>query len=192
MSGDEPAGRSRAPFSRPIPVRRLSRRRETPFSIEADPEELADLARFLGLPHVERLSFEGTVAAVGEEDWEVRGRLVAALEQTCVVSLEPVAIHHDAEITRRYMPADEIAPVSEVTVAPDEEDEPDTFTNAIDPAALAVESLVLMLDPYPRAEGAALERATFAGPGVTPLEDADVRPFAGLAALRQKSAKSGN
>lgn len=192
MSEDVPAGRPRAPFSRPIPVRRLSRRRETPFSAEAGPAELAALARFLDVPRVERLTFEGTVAPAGDEGWEVRGRLVAALEQTCVVTLEPVATRHDAGLARLYLPADDVAPVHEVTVTPDEADEPDTFRDTIDPAALAIESLVLMLDPYPRAAGAALERATFAGPGVTPLEDEDVRPFAELAALRQKIAKGGN
>ncbi len=170
-------------------VGRLSRRRETPFDIEAGPEERAALARFLGVERVDRLTFEGTIAPAGEEGWEVRGRLVAALEQTCVVTLGPVATRHDVELVRLYLPVDQVMPVREVTVDPDEADEPDTFTDTIDPAALAVESLVLLLDPYPRAEGAALERSTFAGPGVTPLEDDDVRPFASLAALRGRLAK---
>lgn len=191
MSEDDGGGRPGVPFSRPMPVRRLSRKRETPVSIAAEAEELDALARFLGVDRVDRLSLEGTIAPSGEEGWELRGRLVAALEQTCVVSLAPVAAHHDAEIERLYLPADRLPPVREVTVTPDEADEPDPFDHSIDPAALAVENLVLMLDPYPRAEDAALERATFAAPGVTPLEDEDVRPLAGLAALRRELSKDG-
>ena len=185
MSADRATDET-TPFRRPIPVARLSRRGETPFGIEADADERAALARFLGVARVDRLSLEGTVVPAGDEGWEVRGRLVAELEQTCVVSLGPVAAEYDAEVDRLYLPADRIAPVQEATVVPDEADEPDPYTNAIDPAQLAVESLALMLDPYPRAQGAALERATFAEPGVKPLEDDDVRPFAGLAALRRQ------
>ena len=189
MSADETAGQRALPLARPLAVGRLSRRRDTAFSVEAGPEERAALARFLGVDRVDRLSFEGSLSPVDGEGWEARGRLVADLQQTCVVSLAPVTQHHDAEIVRLYLPAETMSPVREVTVAPDEADEPDPFTDTIDPAALAVESLVMMVDPYPRAEGAALGRAAFAAPGAEPLEDKETRPFAGLAALRQRLAK---
>ena len=189
MSEDRANGGERVPLTRPIPVRRLSRRQETPFAIEADAAERAALARFLGVDRVDRLSFEGTVAPAGEDGWEVRGRLEAVLGQTCVVTLEPVETRHDAELERLYLPAEQLIEAPEVTVDIDEADEPDPYTNAIDPAALAVESLALMIDPYPRREGVALEQGTFAGPGVRPLEDDDVRPFAGLAELKRRLEK---
>lgn len=191
MSRDRPTGETGAPrpLARPIPVRRLSRRQDTPFAIEADAAERAALTRFLGVEGVGRLSFEGKLSPAGEEGWQVEGRLVAELEQTCVVTLEPVETRHDAALERLYLPADRFVAESEVTVAHDEADEPDPFSHAIDPAALALESLVLMLDPYPRREGAELGQATFAEPGARPLEDEELRPFAGLEELKRRLAK---
>jgi len=50
----------------------------------------------------------------------------------------------------------------------------------IDPAAVMIEALALAMPLYPRAEGADLGEAVHAEPGVTPMRDADARPFAGL------------
>ena len=173
-----------------MPVARLSRRQPTPFAIEADAAERAALARFLDVARVDRLSFEGEIAPVGDEGWEVRGRLVAELEQTCVVSLEPVSARHDAAVTRLYLPEDRIPPVREVALDPEEPDEPDPYTTHIDPGLLALESLALMLDPYPRAEGAGPGAepgpTTAAPPGAAPIEEEELNPFAGLADLKRR------
>ena len=180
-----------APLSRPVAVTRLSRRQPTPFEIEADAAELAALASFLDVPRVDRLSFEGEIAPMGDEGWEVRGRLIAELEQTCVVSLDPVPVRHDAEVQRLYLPEDRLPPVREVTLDPDEPDEPDAYTTTIDPAALAVESLALMLDPYPRAAGAEPGPTTATPPGAAPIEEEELNPFAGLAELKRRLERGG-
>jgi hypothetical protein len=52
-----------------------------------------------------------------------------------------------------------------------------------------VEALVLHLPLYPRVEGAELGELAVTEPGKTPLRDADLRPFAGLAALKDKLEK---
>lgn len=179
------------PISRRVTVARLSRRQPAPFGIEADAAELAALARFLDVPRVDRLSFEGEIAPVGDEGWEVRGRLIAELEQTCVVSLEPVPVRHDAAVQRLYLPEDRLPPVREVTLDPDEPDEPDAYATTIDPGQLAVESLALMLDPYPRAAGAEPERTTAEPPGAAPIEDEELNPFAGLADLKRRLGRGG-
>lgn len=180
------------PLARPVRVARLSRKQPTPFDIEADAEELGAVAAFLDLPRVERLSFKGAIAPAGAEGWEVSGRLVARLEQTCVISLAPVPARHDVEIRRLYLPADQVPAAREVRVAPDEEDEPDTFETTIDPGALALESLALMLDPYPRAPGAELGQTRFAPPGAAPIEEEEDRPFADLAALKRRLERGGH
>ncbi len=199
-AADTGAAPAPAPFSRPVAVARLSRKQPTPFEIEADAAELADLARFLELPRLDRLSFAGEIAPAGEkglgegldEGWEVRGRLVAELEQTCVASLEPVAVRHDAAVERLYLPEDRLPPVREVTLDPDEPDEPDAYTTTIDPARLALESLALMLDPYPRAAGAEPGPTTAAPPGAAPIEEEELNPFAGLAELKRRLERRGN
>lgn len=170
---------------------RLSRKRPAPFAIAAEPAELAALAAFLDVARVDRLTFEGTIAPAGEEGWEVRGHMSAALEQTCVVSLEPVPVSHEADLERLYLPEASLPPVREVSVEHDEADEPDLFTGTIDPAALVLESLALMLDPYPRAAGAELGSASFAPPGAEPIDDGEQRPFAGLAELKRRLEGGG-
>lgn len=191
MSGNRANHAPPAPFARPVAVGRLSRKRPTAFAIAAEAGELAALAAFLGVARVDRLSFEGTIAPAGEEGWQVQGRMSAALEQTCVVSLEPVPVSHEAELERLYLPEGRLPPLREVSVEPDEADEPDAFTTTIDPGLLALESLALMLDPYPRAAGAELGPASSAPPGAEPIDDAELRPFAGLAALKDRLGKGG-
>ena len=61
----------------------------------------------------------------------------------------------------------------------------------IDLGAVMVESLELALPLYPRAPGAELGEAVFAAPGAEPLKDVDLRPFAGLSALRDRLSSDG-
>lgn len=180
---------SPTPFCRPMAVDRLDRDNETPFRVAAKPHELAELARFLDVERIDRLSLAGFITPAEGGGWRARGRLVAVIEQACVVSLEPVRTRHDAEIERLYLPADMIATEPEVQIALDDQDPPDPFTGSIDPAQFAVESLALMIDPYPRSEGAELKTHSVAPPGVTPLSDEASLPFAGLAALKSGSGK---
>ena len=46
--------------------------------------------------------------------------------------------------------------------------------------------LLLALPLYPRSENAELGEAVFTEDGVAPLKDEDTKPFAGLAALRDR------
>ena len=176
-----------APFRRPIAVAGLRRDGETPLRIAAEPDELAELARYLDVDRIDRLTLAGFISPAEDGGWRVRGRLVAKLEQACVVSQVPLRRRHDAEIERLYLPADRLVTESEVQVSHDDPDAPDPFTGSIDPAQFAVESLVLMIDPYPRAESVELERRGFTAPGVAPLPEEASLPFAGLAALKPGS-----
>ena len=179
-----------APFRRPMATARLHRDAETPFRVAAESDELAELARFLDVDRIDRLSLAGFISPAEGGGWRVRGRLVAKLEQSCVVSLALVRARHDAEIERLYLPADRLVPEPEVQISHDDQDAPDPFTDSIDPAQFAVESLALMIDPYPRTEGAEPDRRIFAAPGITPLSDEASQPFAGLVDLKRDSGKS--
>ena len=178
------------PFRRPMEVARLSRDAETQFRISADPDELAELAGYLGIGRIDRLTLAGFISPVEGGGWHVRGRLVAQIEQPCVITLVPVSARHNAEIERYYLPENMLAPEPDVLFAHDDADAPDAFTDSIDPAQFAVESLALMIDPFPRAEGAELNRGKFAADGITPISDDASRPFAGLAVLKRGSSES--
>jgi hypothetical protein len=190
MDTNIPATENPAPFQRPMAVGRLRRDVETPFRISAEANELVALARYLGVDRIDRLSLAGFISPVGKVGWRVRGRLVAKLEQSCVVTLAPIRSRHDADVERFYLPASQLSPEHEVLVSLDDEDSPDPFTDSIDPAQLAIESLALMIDPYPRTEGAELGEFLVAAPGVTPLSDQASQPFASLAVLKRNAGES--
>lgn len=178
------------PFSRPYPVIDLSREAPTAFDLAADPAERAALAPYLGVEGVEELRFAGTITPLAGGEFVVEGRLVARVAQICVITLEPLALGHELAVRRRYLPAGRLpgasgAALSVETPMDTEDDEPDAYTDAIDPAALAAESLLLAIDPYPRAPGAELGEISAAPPGAVWVEE-DERPFARLAELRRR------
>jgi len=190
MTTTPPAAERPVPFRRPMAVAGLRRDGETPLRIAAEPGELVQLARYLDVDRIDRLTLAGFISPAASGGWRVRGRLVAKLEQACVVSLAPVRSRHDAEIERLYLPADRFVSELEVRVSHDDQDAPDPFTDSIDPAQFAVESLALMIDPYPRSESAELKRHTFTAPGIAPLSDEASQPFADLAVLKPGSGGS--
>jgi uncharacterized metal-binding protein YceD (DUF177 family) len=107
--------------------------------------------------------------------------LVAALDQSCVVTGEPVAAHIDEPFALMFVPEPAAArPDEEVEL---EENDLDVVFHdgaAIDLGSALADTLALSLDPYPRSAGAdaALKEA-----GV--LTEEQTSPFAVLAKLRK-------
>jgi hypothetical protein len=106
------------------------------------------------------------------------------VEQTCVVSLDPVENDVEELIDVTFAPPDQISamPKSVQKEQGDDAEIPDLpepiVNGAIDLGKLATEFLVLGIDPYPRKPGAA-----FAAPETPP--DPDEHPFAALRALKE-------
>ena len=72
-----------------------------------------------------------------------------------------------------------------------EDDSVEPMPEVIDLAEIAAEALALALPLYPRAPGAEFAEGLHAAEGVTPLTDADLKPFAGLQGLAAKLAAQG-
>ena len=178
-----------APFQKPFMVATLSRARPHGFDLRPDREEAIEIAGFLGISDVNELRFKGDLTAQGDEDWRIDGRLTASVTQECVVTLAPVGQKIDESVHRHYVPGDDQPEIMNIDLDLDSDDESDTYKDVIDPGQLALEALALALDPYPRAPDAELDQSRFAAPGVTPLTDNDLKPFAGLAALKDKMEK---
>lgn len=175
------------PLTHPIAVASLDRGAETPFSLSASPEDCARVAEYMKLAEIRELGFDGAISGVRGDGWEASGVLTALVVQSCVVTLAPVLQYVEDTVSRRYMPGVEEFPEGEMIVSRHDEDEgPDPLGAEIDVAALMLESLALAIDPYPRAQGAALETRIFAEPGIKPMTDEDARPFAKLADLKEK------
>ncbi len=175
-----------APMQHLLEVATLSRAVETSFDLQPDRAMLDRIAEYLGLETLSALRFKGQIQPRRKENWRIDARLTAVLEQACVITLAPVPEKIDEQITRALIPAHQVPDTDEAEIELGAEDGPDTFEDLIDIAAVALEQLALALDPYPRAKGAELKSDTFAAPGVAPLSDADLKPFAKLAALKQQ------
>jgi hypothetical protein len=68
----------------------------------------------------------------------------------------------------------------------DARDDLDALGEAIDVGEIAAEQAALGIDPYPRSDGAAFEGRIHGPPEAEPLTDEAARPFAKLAALRDR------
>ncbi len=165
----------------------------TRFAIVPDAEDRAALAETLGASALRKLRFEGTLTPRGGRGWALDAKLGATVVQPCIVSLEPVTTRLDETVARRFVPPSELeAPEAGSETETPEDDTLEPLGDVIDLVALMAEALALALPAYPRKDGAALGAAQFAEDGVTPMDDEAVRPFAGLAALKQKMQDDGN
>ncbi len=148
--------------------------------ISASEESRRRIAAELDLASLDRLDAEVEVRPFGDS-WEVSGRLSAAAEQTCGVTLEPLPVEIDARFAVRVVA--EAPPVEDgppVEFGLDSEDPPDVAEDrVIDLAAYVVEHLALELDPFPRKPGVEFE---------PPAGEAEPSPFAVLAKLRRDKA----
>lgn len=172
-----------------IDLRARGLRKPVRFDLAPDGGARAAVAADLDLSELPAFRFSGTVRPAGR-DVVLEGVLTATVVQPCSVTLAPVTTRIDEPVTRRYV-ADWVEPEGdEVEVPEDVTVEP--LPQAIDVAEVAIEALALALPLYPRAPGADLGEAVFAPPGVAPLRAEDVRPFAGLAALKDRLAPPGD
>ncbi len=159
----------------------------TSFELRPDAKALEVFKDDLGLLGLRKLSFVGDVAAQGKRDWILKGKLGATVIQPCVVTLEPVTTRIDIPVTRVFL-ADWQEPEEPEFEIP-EGDETEQLGAEIDPALVMIEALSLALPQYPRKDGAELGQADFTEPGKQAMTDEDVKPFAGLAGLRDAMKK---
>lgn len=184
-----------APLVVPYAVVSLSRAKDTTFDIQPNASKRAEIARFLGVLDLGAMRLRGKLVPVGKDRWRAEGRLTANLRQACVATLDPVPERVNETVSRDYIPLDDgplPTTVIDIDSADSDEDEPDIFGDTIDLGQFAVEALALAMSAYPRAESAAEQDLRVAAPGVEPLSDDDVKPFAALAALKDKLGGPGS
>ncbi|WP_371037732.1 MULTISPECIES: DUF177 domain-containing protein [unclassified Rhodosalinus] len=173
------------PSPRILRLAELPQDAPTAFALEPDAGTRAALAETLGIDAIRKLRFTGTLAPEGRSDWHLEGVLGATVVQPCVVTLAPVATRIDTTVTRRYLAGfDMPETVAEVEMPEDVTSEP--LPERVDLMAVMTEALALSLPDYPRAPGVELGTAQAAPPGVAPLSDEELKPFAGLQGLRDK------
>ena len=148
----------------------------------ADEAERQAIARRLDLDALERLEAHAVVSRTGQIV-RAQGRLLATLQQSCVVTNDPVANHVDEPFDLMFTPEPESSgPDEEVELGESDCDVVFYEDGAIDLGSAIADTLALAIDPYPRSAGAdaALKEA-----GV--MSEAEASPFAALAKLRRNS-----
>jgi hypothetical protein len=140
------------------------------------------IAKATGLAALPRLEASFDLTRQGLDGLHAVGRVSASVVQSCVVTLEPIQNEIEEPVDLVFLPETEVAKaVSEAMLAIDAKEPPEPLRDgAVDLGALAVEFLLLGIDPYPRKPD-----ATFEAPSAD--DDPASNPFAALAKL--KSAK---
>ena len=122
---------------------------------------------------------------MGRSDWQLEAQLEATVVQDCVATLEPVRTQLSEPVRRSFVAALSEPDAAEVEMPEDDSVEP--LPASLDVGQVLIEALALALPLYPRADGAPEVEVAVAAPGVQPLTSDDLKPFAGLAALRSGS-----
>ena len=147
--------------------------------LSADEAERAAIAKRLDLASLDRLEAHVCLDCTGDVV-RAHGRLLASLDQSCVVTGEPVAAHVDEPFALLFVPEPPCGgPDEEIELGTSDLDVVFHDGAAIDLGGALADTLALSLDPYPRSAGAdaALKEA-----GVLTEEQAS--PFAVLAKLK--------
>ncbi len=178
-----------ADTSGPFRTADLSQTRPTRFTVRPGEPARAEIAEALGLSALKKAVFEGEITPEGKRGFRLKGHLGATVVQPCVVSLAPVTTRIETDVTRSFRPEpffEEPEAGSEVEMP--EDDTVDPLPEEIDPAEVMQEALALALPDYPRADGVEMDAVTAEPEGAEPIRDEDLKPFSGLAGLRDKLA----
>jgi uncharacterized metal-binding protein YceD (DUF177 family) len=169
-----------AEFSRPVRIDTIG---EAPraLSVAAEEVERINLSRRFGLVGIDRLAADLTLSRRGK-DVAMDGTMSAKIIQACVATGAPLDAEIEMPFALVFRPQPETAgQEDEIELGANELDVIFYDSAAIDVGEAVAETLLLNLDPYPRAPGAeeALRQA-----GVKSEEEAG--PFGALAGLRDK------
>jgi uncharacterized metal-binding protein YceD (DUF177 family) len=187
----------RPEFSRKVAVVSLpANGRE--LAVAADAEERRALADRFGLAAIHRFAATVTIRPLGGGRGvtraEVTGTLEAGVEQTCVVTLQPLSRTVQEAIRVRFSDeagSDSPEPALDFDPATDD-DPPDPIVDGeIDLGEVLAEALGLALDPHPRADGVAFDATAWTGAPVPHAEEKEADgPFGALAAIKARSRPS--
>ncbi len=140
-------------------------------SYKALPQDCVALAGYAAVESVENFEARVLVKSLPQGKYVVSGTFSAVVHQLTVVNLDPVQTQINEDFTANYWPADRAA-----ELADDSELEVDALIDGRIPIGILLSELfALSIDPYPRAEGEALQIA----------DEAAVKPFAALATLKR-------
>lgn len=167
-------------FAHRLPLDRI--RDGERIDIAADAADLRAIAARLDLVSLARLEAHATLSRDGAAI-RAEGRVAAVLQQSCVITGDPVQAHIDEPFSLAFLPEPGGEPGhDELELGPEDCEVMFHDGATIDLGAAIADTLALALNPYPRsaAADAALKEA-----GV--LSEEQAGPFAALAKLKGAS-----
>ena len=171
----------------PFRVASIAGRSATHVKFAPNAAERAAIAADLDLLDLPQMLFDGEIRPSGKRDLILVGKLTALAIQPCSVTLQPVRTKVSEAVTRKFIADYKLEDDEEVEIPEDDTLEP--LGEVIDAADVAIEALSLALPLYPRAPGVELGALQVSPPDAAPLQDADMKPFAGLSKLLRIAPK---
>jgi hypothetical protein len=165
------------PWSVPVVVTEIP---EIGLRLDLSPDEAtrAALAKAAGLVALSRFECAFDLTRYGNGGVHVVGRVSATVDQTCVVTLDPMRNEVEEDVDLVFAAADNAGPTGDGGPALATNDSPEPLRNGvIDLGAVATEFLMLGINPYPRRPDAEFQQPATGEP--------QAHPFAALAALRK-------
>jgi hypothetical protein len=176
MTMDEAKRGAPSPWHFPVAVEDVPELGEH-FDLMADSQTRAAIAKMAGLRDLSRLEANFDLSRQASGGLRAVGRVAATVEQTCVVTLEPVANEVAEDVDLVFVPQAAVAASAEPKPDQREYEIEPLIGGIVDLGVLATEFLILGLDSYPRTPG-----AVFQSPEETAAGDG---PFSALAALQK-------
>lgn len=141
-------------FSRVVSVEALPRA-GLELEFEADPQERAALARRFDLEALEKLVAVARLTPRADREVRLVVTFDADVVQSCVVTLEPVAIRLSEGFEVAFAPLAEGVGEDEVVIDVEAEEPPEPLVeDRIDVGEMVAQHLAMVIEPYPRAPGA--------------------------------------
>lgn len=164
----------------------LDKSRPRDIDVSLNERQLKALAEELGIDDLRKVRFTGALKPLSKRDWRFTGHIGATVDQMSVISLDPVTTRIEEDVERTWI--DGLKPVTaEESEAPADVDQ-EPLGPEIDMGNVLAEALALALPDYPRGDEEEVGEQVFTEPGKDAMTDDDAKPFAGLAALRDKLA----
>lgn len=172
-------------FSRIVRVSSLNNTVDFEFDEVPTENETNEMAALFDVVSIRKMRFQGVISPFEDDGWLLEGKLGVSMSQNCVVTLERVRTRLDLDIRRVFTPMAE-PDENEITLDASHNDEIEPLGKQIDLGLVAMEALALAIPEYPRVEGAELPESSFSPPEASDIEEEAPKPFAGLAALKEK------
>lgn len=156
-------------FSRKVPFEDLLNEKET-LELAPDAREAARLAERYSVLSVQNMKAFLKFAVQGGHKLHIKGTIIADVAQKCAVSLEPVTQHIHEEFEAFFINNDQAVSFvqakhqrqreiedPEIPFLDEKDDPEQVIDGKADLGELVAQHLSLMIEPYPRKEGVALE-----------------------------------